>query len=240
METPKTKYNVKTVDFLIASDTIIDSALANQTFLETKRSTWKIAFFQDIKTQINQAVQTHLGLDSAKQLRDASQIVYTIVANSLVELAEVKVQIEEDFKDTPTQKIEILNTLGFTTYFFNARKGDQEALINLLFQFKTNLTQELNDQIVAKGTAQTTLDAVISRADALKDADVMQEGKKGTRKELTASAINEFNNIYDKIISITRISTKFFKNDKAKSDQFSFTKVAKNINKTKPPQNQAA
>jgi hypothetical protein len=235
METPKTKYNVKTVDFLIASDTIIDSAIANQTFLETKRATWNMAFFQDIKIQINQAVQTHLGLDSAKQLREASQIVYTIVANSLVELAEVKVQIEEDFKDTPSQKIEILNTLGYTNYFFNARKGDQEALINLLFQFKTNLTQELNNQIVAKGTAQTTLDAVISKADALKDADVLQEGKKGTRKELTATAINEFNNIYDKIISITRISNKFFKSDKAKSDQFSFSKVAKNINKTKTP-----
>lgn len=234
METPKTKYNVKTVDFLIASDTIIDSAITNQTFLETKRATWNMAFFQDIKAQINQAVQIHLGLDSAKQLRDASQIVYTIVSNSLTELAEVKVQIEEDFKNTPSEKIEILNTLGFTKYFFNARKGDQEALINLLFQFKTNLTQELNDKIVAKGTAQNTLDTVISRADTLKDADVLQEGKKGTRKELTAAAITEFNNIYDKIISITRIASKFFKNDKAKSEQFSFSKVAKNINKTKP------
>ena len=240
METPKTKYNVKTVDFLIASDTIIDSAIANQPFLETKRATWKMAYFQDIKTQINQAIQNHLGLDSAKELRESSQVVYTIVAQALVALAEVKVQIEEDFKDTPSQKIEILNTLGFSNYFFNARKGDQEALINLLYQFKTNLTQTLNDQIVAKGTAQTTLDSVVSYSDELKNADVFQEGKKGTRKELTAAAINEFNNIYDKIISITRISTKFFKNDKAKSDQFSFTKVAKNINKTKPSQNQAA
>lgn len=234
METPKTKYSIKTVDFVITADTIIDSAIANQPFLVTKRSTWTLPFFQAIKTQIDKAVQDHLGVDSAKQLRDASQIVYTIVANTLEELAEIKVQIEEDFKDNPTQKVEILNTLGFTPYFFNARKGDQEALINLLFQFKTNLTQELNDKIVQKGTAQTTLDAVITRADALKDADVLQEGKKGTRKELTTAAINEFNNIYDKIISITRISAKFFKKDKAKSDQFSFAKVSKNINNTKP------
>ena len=235
METPKTNYNVKSVDFLIASDTIIDSAIANQPFLETKRANWTLLFFQAIKTQIDKAIQDHLGVDGAKQLRAASQIVYTILANAIIELAEIKVQIEEDFKDTPTQKVEILNTLGFTPYYFNARKGDQEALINLLFQFKTNLTQELNDQIIAKGTAQATLDAVITRADALKDADVIQEGKKGTKKEITAEAINEFNNIYDKIISITRIATKFFKNDKAKSDQFSFAKVSKNINNTKPP-----
>ena len=126
METPKTKYNVKTVDFLIASDTIIDSAIANQPFLETKRATWKMAYFQDIKTQINQAIQNHLGLDSAKELRESSQVVYTIVAQALVALAEVKVQIEEDFKDTPSQKIEILNTLGFSNYFFNARKATRK------------------------------------------------------------------------------------------------------------------
>ena len=235
METPKTKYNVKSVDFLIASDTIVDSAIANQEFLVTKRANWTLLFFLAIKTQIDKAIQDHLGVDGAKQLRESTQIVYAIVANALTELAEIKVQIEEDFKDNPTQKVEILNTLGFTPYFFNARKGDQEALINLLYQFKKNLTQQLNDEIVAKGTAQATLDAVITRADALKQADVIQEGKKGTKKEITAEAIKEFNNIYDKIISITRIATKFFKNDKAKSDQFSFDKVSKNINNTKPP-----
>ena len=235
METPKTKYNVKSVDFLIASDTIVDSAIANQEFLVTKRANWTMLFFLAIKTQIDKAIQDHLGVDGAKQLRESTQIVYAIVANALTELAEIKVQIEEDFKDNPTQKVEILNTLGFTPYFFNARKGDQEALINLLYQFKKNLTQQLNDEIVAKGTAQATLDAVITRADALKQADVIQEGKKGTKKEITAEAIKEFNNIYDKIISITRIATKFFKNDKAKSDQFSFDKVSKNINNTKLP-----
>ena len=236
MKTPARKYSIKDVDFVITADTIIDSAIANQPFLETKRANWTMPFLQDIKNQIDKATQDHLGVDNAKQLRQASQEVYTIVAVAMNELAEVKVQIQEDFKDTPAQRTEILNTLGFTTYAFDASKGDQEALINLLFQFKKNLTQQLNDEIVAKGTSQTTIDTVISRADALKQADVFQEGKKGTRKEITAQAINEFNAIYDKIISITRITTKFYKNDKAKSDQFSFTKVAKNINNTKTPQ----
>lgn len=230
METPQRKYKIKDVDFIITADTIVDSAIANQAFLETKRSTWTMPFFLTIKTQIDKATQDHLGVDNAKQLRDSTQIIYDIVSAALIELAELKVQIEEDFKDNPTQKAEILNTLGFNKYFFDARKGDQEALINLLFQFKTNLTQQINDEIVAKGTAQATIDAIITRADTLKQADVLQEGKKGTRKEITATAINEFNNIYDKIISITRISSKFFKTDKAKSDQFSFNNVSKTIN----------
>ena len=233
MTTITRNYSTKDVDFLITADTIINSAIANQPFLETKRSIWKPAFFQDIKTQINNAIETYLGVDSAKALRDASQIVYAIVTPANAILAEVKVQIEEDFKDTPTQKNEILNNLGYTSYFGEARRGDQEGLINLLYQFKTNLSPELTTTIVNKGTAQASLDEIISYADQLKNANVTQEGAKGTRKEITNEAIIEFNNIYDKIISIARIASKFYKNNKPLADQFSFVKVAKNINNTK-------
>ena len=230
METPQRKFKVKAVDFIIAADTIIDSAIANQTFLETKRANWTMPFFQAIKLQIDDATQSYLGMDSARELRLATQQVYTIQGNALTELAELKVQIEEDFKDNPIQKKEILNTLGFTAHIFNARKGDQEALIDLLFQFKTNLSSELNDTLVEKGIAQVSIEKVIDFADQLRVADVRQEGKKATRKELTTEAITELNTIYEKIISICRISAKFFKGDQAKSDQFSFAKVAKTIN----------
>jgi hypothetical protein len=235
MTIPVRKYSTKDVDFLITSDTIINSAIANQPFLATKRSTWTVSYFQDIETQIENAIQTYLGIDNAKQLRDASQTVYAIVTPANTILSEVKVQIEEDFKDTPTQKTEILNTLGYTTYFASARRGDQEGLINLLYQFKTNLTPQLATTIVNKGTAQASLDEIISYADQLKNANVIQESAKGTRKEITAEAITEFNAIYDKIISIARIATKFYKDNKPLADQFSFTKVAKNINNTKKP-----
>lgn len=182
METPQRKYKVKDVDFIIASDAIIDSAIANQPFLQTKRANWSMDFFQTIKEEINQTTQNHLGLDTAKQLRDATQVVYAIQKEALDELAEFKVQVEEDFKDNPSQKIEILNNLGFTSYIFNALKGDQEALIDLLFQFKTNMTTDLSHLIVTKGTSETTINNIITRADQLIQADVIQEGKKGTRK----------------------------------------------------------
>ena len=142
-------------------------------------------------------------------------------------------QIEEDFKDTPIQKNEILNNLGYTSYFAAARRGDQEGLINLLYKFKTNLSTTLATTIVTKGTAQASLDEIVSYADQLKTANVTQEGAKGTRKEITNEALIEFNNIYDKIISITRIASKFYKNNKPMADQFNFSKVSKNINNTK-------
>jgi hypothetical protein len=237
MTTPARKFKSKAVDLIIASDTILDSAIANKTFLQSKRSTWADPFFQDIKTQIDLATQTYLGMDTAQTLRQSTQQIYNIVATAYADLAEVKVQIEEDFKDDQIQKNEILNSLGYTPYFATARNKDQEALINLLFQFKTNLSPILAAKIVAKGTAQASLDSIIAYADQLKDADISQEGNKAQRKVMTEEAITEFNNIYDKVISITRIAAKFYKNNPVLSDQFSFSKVVSRMNnyKTAPP-----
>ena len=142
-------------------------------------------------------------------------------------------QVEEDFKEASIQKTEILNNLGFTSYHKIAQKGDQEALVNLLFQFKKNMKSDLNTNIVAKGTAQTTIDNTISYANTLKNANIDQETFKGTRKEITDEVITAFNEVYDKVISIARISSNFFKTEKTKQQLFSYSKVSANLNNQK-------
>ena len=227
-------YKTKDVDMLLTIETIIDSAIANKTFLQTKRSNWADPYFDNIKKEINTIIQENLGVDSAKELRQATIAVKTIQANALTDLAEIKVQIEQDFKTQPDRKSEILNQLGFTSYYTQATTRDQEGLINLLFQYNTNLTPALKAEIVAKGTAAAALDAINTYAQTLKDADVFQEGTKGTKKEITSETIQIFNNIYSTVLSIAVISAKFFKTDTAKKDQFSFAKVSKTLNKPKP------
>lgn len=234
---PVRNYKCKDVELLLSAATIIDSAIAKKDFLQSKRSTWKDPFFEDFRNEIDKAIQDHLGQDNAKGLRNATQAVLANQSAALKDLAEVKVQIEEDFKNEPIQKTEILNTLGFTAFHSKTKNKDQEALISLLYQFKTNLTPQLQDTITAKGTAQDLLDKVISHADELKDTNIIQEGKKGTRKELTDDGIIALNNIYDKVISIAKISAKFFKEQPAIQEQFSFSKVKNNLNNTKPKPN---
>lgn len=224
------KYKTKDVDMLTASATIIENAIANKEFLQSKRSTWADPFFENLKAQIQTTTNTFLGIDAAQQMRQATQQVLSIQAQALQDLAEFKVQIDQDFKNTPAQKTEILTQLGFPAYLKPARKGDQEALVNLLFQFKNNLTPELNNQIVLKGTAQETIDTIISYANTLKDANITQETLKGTRKEITDQAITAFNQIYDQVISIAKIASNFYKTDKNKQQQFSFAKVSSNLN----------
>jgi hypothetical protein len=225
-------YKAKDVDMLITAATITQAAIANKEFLISKRTTWADPFFGDLQIEIEKAIQTHLGIDSAKALREASQVVYSIQSNAIKDLAEVKVQLIEDFKDNPSRQSELLNQLGFTTYHKKAQSGDQEALINLLFQFKTNINA-VRAEIVSKGTPDVTLDNICNHSDLLKDADISQEGNKGTRKVITAEAVTEFNKIYNKVISIAKIATKLYKDNPALKDQFSFNKISNALNKTR-------
>lgn len=223
------KYSNKDVEMLTAIATIIENALANKTFLQSKRSTWVDPFFEDLKTKIEQTTDTFLGKDAAKEMREATQVVIQIQKQALSDLAEFKVQVEQDFKSNPVQKTEIITQLGFATYFKTANTGSQEALVNLLFQFKSNLSAALNTEIVDKGTAQATIDAIVGYAEALKNANISQETFKGTRKEITDEAINAFNEIYDQVISIAKIASNFYKTDKSKQQLFSFSKVISNL-----------
>jgi hypothetical protein len=223
-------YKIKDVDMLVTSSTIIENAIRNKDFLQTKRSTWADPFFDHIQKRISNATENFLGVDSAKDLREATQSITVIQKQSLKDLAELKVQVTEDFKNDKPRRDEILNQLGFTPFHKASQNGDQEALIQLLFQFKKNLTAGLKAEIVTKGTAKEVLDIITGYADTLKAANVNQESFKGLRKTITAAAITEFNEIYDQVISISKIAAKFYKDKADMKDQFSFSKVSKALN----------
>lgn len=222
-------YNVKDVEMLMTAATLIENAIANKTFLQSKRVNWGDSYFEEIKTRIDIAIQTHLGIDGAKELRQATQEVSIIQLAARKDLAEVKVQIEEDFKSEPEFRDEILKQLGFTTYMEGVRNNSQESMINLLFQFKTNLNENLKAAIIDKGTAAATLEAIIAQADALAGTNVFQETQKGNRKNTTIESITEFNAVYDTVISISRIAQNFYKQDPTIKEQFSFIKIAKTL-----------
>jgi hypothetical protein len=223
-------YKGKDAEMLIAISTIIESAIANKTFLVSKRPTWVDPFFQNLKTKIDLAVQNYLGADNAKMLRLSTAALFSIEFAALRDLADVKTQVQVDFRNDKPRLKEILNQLGFTTYHKKAQSKDQEALIGLLFQFKTNMISTLQTEITDKGTNLALITAIIGYAATLKNADVTQEGFKGTRKAATAAAIKEFNSCYDAVIGICKISAKQYKGQPEKLSLFSYTKVLKAMN----------
>lgn len=234
MEIENRVYKTKDVDMLSTVATIVESAIAKKEFLLKKRSIWADPFFDNLKKRIEAATRNYLGVDSARDLRNATQRLTLIQGKALKDLSEGKVQISEDFKDDKGRRDELLKQLGFTAFLGSARRKDQESLVQLLYQFKTNLTPALKEEITAKGTDKEILDAITGYADDLYNANITQETVKGLRKEISNEAVQEFNGIYNAVISICKISAKFYREQPAVKDQFSFSRVNKALNNFKP------
>jgi hypothetical protein len=229
MSTIVRNYKMKDVDMLLASSIIVEAALAHKVFLQSKRANWGGTFFEDLQAEVNQVIQDVLGIDNAKALRLASQenTKFRKIIKSL--LAEVKVQIEQDFKHNPVLKNEILQQLGFASYYKGVLKNNQEALINLLFQFQNNLTETLKTTIVNLGTPIDSLEQMVSYAMIYKNIEVKQETEKGVRGVNSHQKVVAFNIIYDKVIGLSQIARTLFKNNPEIQSQFSFNKTTKKL-----------
>jgi hypothetical protein len=225
-------YRGKDVEMLTVCAVIIDNAIANEDFLVSKRSNWVPPFFKNLQKRIDKAFSNFLGIDNASVLRKATQAITKIQAQALTDLAELKIQIEEDFKADKTHRDEILKDLGFTAHHKQAQAKDQEALVELLYRYKNGLTEDLQDELTEKGIDQVFLLRIIDYANQLNVANVTQETLKGNRKIFTEEAVKEFNAIYDDVISIAKIAYNFFKEKPNIQAGFSYSKVLSSLNFT--------
>ena len=226
----KRNYTGKDVDMLTAGATIVENAIASKDHLSAKRQVWAGDYFQNLKDRIAGAFSNYLGIDATFGQRSATQAVLQLQATALDELAGFKIQLQQDFRHNPPRLAEILRHLGFTAHHSRALKRDQEALIQLLYQFRTNATDELRTEITAAGIDHQYFDRISSYADQLSTANITQETHKGSKKLITEEAITEFNAIYSEVIAITKIAHHFYKGNPNKQAQFSYNKIIKAIN----------
>jgi hypothetical protein len=213
----------------MASKTIAESFKTNIAELSATRSLWTEQYAGDLISRIDNAIETHLGIDAKKALRDATATLSTIQVPAKRDVSYFKIQIEEDFKKETSKRDEILKNLGFTKHIRDVQKGNQESLIQLLYQFKINMSDTLRQEIVAKGLSATLIDNIIGYADTFKQANVTQETFKSSTKEVTKEVVDVFNAIYDEIIAICKIASKYYKYEPLKKEQFTFAKALSNL-----------
>lgn len=229
MEKEVRNYKIKDVDMLVVSATIVESAIKNESFLAGKRAIWAPPYFKNLSIEIDSVFENYLGIDSAKDLRAQSRLVMEIKDFAEPLLSEMKVQIIEDFKNEPAMQKEILTSLGFMAYHKGVQNDDQEATINHLYAFKTNISS-YKTLLSQKGISDDTIKGITDSAQKLMTANVGQEGQKGRRKEITAEGIRVFNDIHSRVMSICKIASNFYKTNPALREQFSFSGVSKTLN----------
>ena len=217
---------------LMACKTIAESFKANISELSIARSDWSEQFATNLIARIDGAIETHLGIDARRDLRNATAVLTETLVHARRDTSFLKTQIEEDFRLEPLRRDEILRSLGFATHHRAAQAKNQEAAIQLLYQFKTNLTPVIRQEIESKGISPDFIDRIIGYADTLREANVNQESLKGSTKEVSQEVVNTFNLIYYDIIGICKKASSYYRYDSLKREQFTFTKVLSNMTGT--------
>lgn len=231
-------YNFKDVDMLMAAKTVTESFKANIGELSVIRTNWNEEYANQIDGKIDDAIENYLGVDKKKELRSATSKLSAIQMPALRDVSFLKTQLEVDFSADKTKLKEILKQLGFNDYLKQAQKKDQEALIQLLFKIKSNLTDSMRSEIISKGLSSELLDRIIGYAGQLKDANVSQETFKEVTKETSGEIAEIFNRIYDEVIGICKIASNYYAYDELKKELFTFSKVVSNMNAAKRISNQ--
>lgn len=225
----KKTYSFKDVDMLMASKTIAENFLANISELAALRTNWSEEYARDLIQRIDTSMDSWLGTDAKKDLRQATAELGRIQAPAKRDLSFFKTQIDEDFKKDPKRRDEILKNLGFASLLRDVQKGRQEALVQLLFTFKKNLPDSLKNEITSKGMDVSLIDRISGYADEFNRANVTQEVLKLSTKEITKELRQAFNDIYDEIIGICKKASHFYQYEPLKKEQFTFTKVRSNL-----------
>lgn len=228
------KYSYKDVDMLLTSKIIAGNFKSNISALSAVRNDWTEEYATNLVLRVDQTLETHLGIDAKKDLRDATSVLQAIQVPAQRNLSFFKTQIDEDFKTEPATRDEILNTLGFSKYLREVQIGNQESLVQILYTFKKNMTDSIREQVTAKGLSDVLIDKISGYATAFMDANSSQESQKLLTKEITQEIVDVYNSIYDEIIGICKKVSSYYGYDPAKSEQFVFSKVIANLGTARP------
>lgn len=221
------------VDMLTACETILLSAIANKTFLISKKSKWGGTFFEDLSEVVKNAFSSILGIDNMAEQRSASKNVRETQAKAIRDLSEFKSELNSEYRKDKVRLEELLQILGYNGYHRGAQKGDQEDLVDLLSHFKENMTDELKTELTDKGIEVPIIDSILELADLMRDYNAEQEQAKGHTKEITDEGIAALNDIYDDVMSISTLAYNYFRDEPAKQELFSFARVVEKMNKAK-------
>ena len=218
-------YGCKDVYMLMAGKTVVENFKANIGELSGVRSDWTESYANDFSARIDHATDGYLGTDTKRSLREATSKLNAIQQPARHDLSFFVTQVKSDFKKDGNTSAEILKTLGFTKNFRNVQLGKQDAMAELLYTFKLNMTPALRTAITAKGMSATLIDSIIGYANTYSDASITQEMLKGYSKEVTQEMQDVFNDIYDEIIGICKKASVYYQYDPLKKDMFTFSKV---------------
>ena len=181
-------------------------------------------FAPALKARVGKALDL-LGVNTKIEQTATTRQLVSLQSKILADLATFRIQLQVDFEDKPEKLEEILQQLGFTRYYNQARDEQQEAVIQLLSAFKQNMNPELRQEIEDAGIDGEIIDGLMAMRDQINDLNVQQEALKSSTTKDTAVNVDELNAIYKQVIGICKIAPRLLVDVPNAGEDFSFTRI---------------
>ncbi len=230
MKRLRRKYRFSDVDMLMASTAIVHHLSDNLRELSTVRPNWNEELVDTLKKRIDTGFDKYLGQDPAKELREATTALLSLIKPVLRDIQLLKIQVRVDFGEEADG---ILKNLGYMDpSWFDKKYRNQEALIGFLKSFEKGMDPELKKKITSRGIAPDLIRRLLDYANRIIEAEVLQENLKINSKKHTRESKKYFNELYLDIIGICKIASSYYKNDLLKKEKFTFSKIIRNLGNT--------
>ena len=224
------KYGCKIVDLLTIGETTVLWAKTYQNALFLRRSSITNEYLDELQNKISDAFINILGNNNKQRLINSTHVLRSISKPARIDIVDFYKQIKFDLRKNPERLQQVLILFNFNNLYPNIRKGDQEAVIQLLNTIKANLSPDLKAELIALGTDENLINRLFMYADTLKNANVTQELAKIESKQYTQQDIAALNDIYDSIIFINSIAQRA-QIEKSAKINFSFKGMLKRLNR---------
>lgn len=218
------KYSFKDKDMLNATLKVMNYFEEMKEQLFRLRTNWNDEFIAEVKEVTNNLLY---GLELKKELKGASKIVKDLHPKAQLDITFLKTQLDVDFQRK--RRNEILEILGFKKWLKNLKLQEAKALVYFLFEYRENLTPELRQEIIEKGTTPELLDDIAKYAEELEKQDIIPDIYSNSSTRLGKNEFEELNDLYQKIVGVCKIVAHFHKDQKDIKDKFTFVKVVNGI-----------
>jgi hypothetical protein len=221
------KYKGTAIQMLMATDLIIDNAIAMAPALTAARPKWTMSYLTDLKGNISSILEDNFGIKGTTSLKEVTATLTTKEIAAKAMLQQAKTQIEVDFGKDKSKCSSYLITLGLNKVKV-IKNASQDATIEMLITFRNNLTPNIEADLTAAGMSPNTLANIKMLATELYQANALQEQKKIGSKETTATLNAQLNDIYDEVIGIAKIAASLL-TEKADIEKFSYSRALKQM-----------
>jgi len=228
----KRNYTFANLVMLQTCQVIVTNVLAHAALFTKRRVNITQTYLEALALRILNAIKL-VSADKLIPQKNITRSLKQIIADGVDQMRNIYYDLNSCFAKDKTRLKEILQMLGFTTYYAKASAGNQEYLTALLFAFKENIAA-LRDELIAHSMNAEFIDALMAVGEEMNSLNVQQEVEKKAKIKLTENQQQELNDIFTEVTAMCKLGKSIFMKDHALQQLFVFSSIAEGFSGDRP------